>query len=128
MTKNELIACLNDTERIATMTEDDVITWYLELIYDYCETIGNDSLKELLQQYWNPVDVCDYLESKLRDPHVSAEDSLKEVAEFLRYRDFKTSWSYFETDDEINFVDITKEELERLRQRILDFLTKEDKE
>lgn len=126
--KSELLAWLNKPESTADMEVDELLDWYLELIYDYCETIGDDSLKELIQQYWNPEDICDYLESKLRNPLFDAVDSLQEVAEFLRYKNFETRWSYFETDEEINFVDVTKEELERLRQRILDFLAKEDKE
>ena len=126
MTKQELINNLNDTERITNMEADKLLDWYLELIYDYCETIRDDSLKELIQPYWCPGDICDYVEARLKDPFLSAEESLQEVADLLRYKDFETHWSCFDTDEEINFIDITKDELERLRQRILDFLANED--
>ncbi len=138
MTKNELIACLNDTERIATMSEDELVKYYIDLVYDYGETIGEDnfyrdidgdSLHGLIQDYWPPEDVIDYLVSQLQSPVIETMDALREVAGVLQDKEFKTRWSYYATEWGFShFVDVTKEELERLRQRILEFLAKEDKE
>lgn len=126
MTKQELIDNLNDIERISAMSADELIKWYVDLIYEYREPVGDDSLYELIQDYWPPEDVADYLIAKLQSPVLEIMDALQEVSAELQNKEFKTRWSYYETDWGLNFVDVTKENLEKLRQRILAVLEEED--
>lgn len=126
MTKKDLIDYLNQTEYIATMNEDELLDWYIDLVHGYEETTGDDSLDKLFEKYWEPEDIKGYLETIIRDSNREPLDALQEVAEFLSRKKFDTWWSYFETDEEINFVDINKEELQKLHKRIIELLTEEE--
>ena len=129
MNKQELIDCLNDTEYISGMELDELLDWYIDCSYDYYKTTGDDRLDKLFEKYWDPTDIVEYVVSKLKSPVIDSDfDALKEVADLLRYKDFETNWSYMEEVGPSIFEDVNKEELERLRQRLLNVLTKEDNE
>ena len=128
ITKQKMIEYLGQTDYLASMDEDELLDWYIDLAHGYDMTTGDDSLDVLFEKYWEPDDVVYHVISLLQDPHREQFDALQEVEELLSRKDFNTWWSHFETDEEVNFVDITKEELERLRQRILDALTKEEED
>ena len=127
MTKNELIDILKSDEYLK-YSGDKLFQWLIDLKYAYVEPYENEELDELFQRYWNPEDIADYLVSKLTSSVIEPLDALAEVRGVLYYKEGETYWSYFDTEEETNFWDVNDEDLHQLRLRMLEVLTKEDKE
>ena len=127
LTKNELIDILQSDEYLK-YSGDALCQWLLDLKYAYVEPYENEELDELFQRYWNPSDIADYLVSKLTSSVIEPLDALAEVRGVLYYKEGETYWSYFDTEEETNFWDVNDEDLHQLRLRMLEVLTREDKE
>ena len=124
MTKEELIKILQSDEYLK-YSGDDLCKWLIDLKYSYADSGENEELDELVQSYWPPEDVIEYLISKLKSPVLDPIDAMEEVGGLLYYKDYKTTWSYLGMGDESYFVDVNDEDLHQLRLRMLEVLIKE---
>lgn len=125
MTKNELIDILKSDEYLK-YSGDALCKWLIDLKYAYADSGENEDLDELVQSYWPPEDVIEYLISQLRSPVLDPIDAMEEVGGLLHYKDYKTTWSYLGMGDESYFVDVNDENLHQLRLRMLEVLTREE--
>lgn len=132
MTKQDLIYRLHNIPYISAMKGDELLEWLIDIKYAYTKDNPNEELDELFQKYWNPQDILDHIVSKIRRCNSSEYDKpfdiLQEIANLLQYKNFNTHWSYFLDDDEREFCDLDDEELHQLRLRMLEVLTREDKD
>lgn len=125
LTKQELIDILQSDAYLA-YSGDKLCEWLIDLKYAYVDPGDNEELDELVQDYWPLEDIADYLIAKLQSPVLGTMQALREVATEMRNKEFRTHWSYYETDVGYNFIDVEDDNLHQLRLRMLEVLKREE--